>query len=315
MKHIAIIALLVVATSVFGGDSHICRNPALREGEKSVAPQRRTLAEARSWSLYYGPDAPDLVERIGASDLVVLDPNALGATASNTIARLKEKGCLVAGYLSMFEVARWHRYRSRIPREWYLVVDGKPWSPWAGQDVSWDGNLVASLAAPGWREMLVGLVQSEVLGYGCDGVFMDTLEDLDFPSLPAAERPRQLDGMRQLLATLDERYPKAFFIANRTLQGTLPVAAEHIDALCWESFAPKFFDDPPTRAWMEGIARNIEAQRARHPFVILSLLNLDKDASDIPATQARMREISASHGYVPCCTLGGYTTLPPLPGQ
>ena len=313
MKHTALTAILASALLSAYCDTQPAVPP--RDGAKGAAPLTRTLADARSWSLYYGPNVPALVERLGASDLVVVDPKALGGTASNTIARLKEKGCLVAGYLSMFEVARWHRYRSRIPREWYLTVDGKPWSPWAGKEVSWDDNLVASLAEPGWREMLVGLVQSEVLDYGCDGVFMDTLEDLDFPTLPAAERPRQLEGMRQILAALDERYPKAFFIANRTLQGTLSVAAPYIDALCWESFAPKHFDDPSTRAWMEAIARNIEAQRAKRPFVVLSLMDSDKTAADIPATQAKMREISASHGYVPCCTVGGYTSPPPLPGK
>ena len=311
MKHAVHLAVLAAALALLSGCGHICRHPC--EHSAPVAPPPRTLADARSWCLYYGASTTDIVERLGGYDLVVIDAKALGGTASNTIARLKSKGCLVAGYLSMFEVARWHRYRSRIPREWYLTVDGKPWSPWAGKDVSWDDNLVASFAEPGWREMLVGLVKSEVLDYGCDGVFMDTLEDLDFATLPAAERPRQLEGMRQLLAALDETYPKAFFIANRTLQGTLPVAAPYLDALCWESFAPKYFEDPPTRAWMDGVSRNIEAQREKYPFVKLSLMDSDKSAADIPTTQAKMRAISAERGYVPYCTVGGYSALPPLP--
>ncbi len=284
--------------------------PAPASNAQKVPGVHTGLRAVKSWCLYYGAATADTVERLGGYGLVVIDANALGPKSRETISALKARGCLVAGYLSMIEVAKWHRYRDRIPREWYILADGKPWNPWGGKDVGWDANLAASLAEPGWREMLVELVRSEVLDFGCDGVFMDTVEDLDFASLPADERPKQLEGFRQLLAALDERYPDAFFIANRSLQGSLPVAAEHIDALCWESYAPKYFDDAGTRTWMDGVAKNIEAERARRPFVVLSLMDIPKNATDIETTRKRMREISAEHGYVPYCTVGGYSSLP-----
>lgn len=286
--------------------------PAPETADESSPAAR--FATARDWCLYYGPHTPDLVERLGTFEIVVIDPAALGDKAAETIEALHGRGCLVAGYLSMVEVAPWHRYRSRIPREWYLVVEGKPWVPWAGKDVGWESNLSASLAEPGWREMLVGLVQSEVLDYGCDGVFMDTLEDLDFAGLPAEERPRQLDGLRRLLSALDKRYPDAFFIANRTLQGTLPVAAPYIDAVCWESFSTKYFEDSQTRSWMEGIAKNIAAEAAKHPadkpLRVLALDDLDADDT-FPAERDAVFANAKRFGYLPYCTKGNYHSLPP----
>ncbi len=286
--------------------------PASDLPAKPATPAAR-FAAARSWCLYYGPATPDSVDRLGKYEIVVIDPAALGATAKETIAALHTRGCLVAGYLSMIEVASWHRYRDRIPREWYLIADGKPWVPWAGKDVGWDANLSASLAEPGWRKMLVDLVQSEVLDYGCDGVFMDTLEDLDFAGLPAEERPRQLDGLRQLLAALDERYPEAFFIANRTLQGTLPVAAQYVDAICWEDFSTKYFDDPEVRPWMEGIAKNIAAEAAKRPadkpLRVLALDDLTPDDT-FPAERAAVFANAERFGYLPYCTKGNYHSLP-----
>ena len=272
---------------------------------QEAAPARgaAAVAAARSWALYYGPATPDIVDRLGGFDLVVIDPSALGDKAAETIAALKKRGCAVAGYLSYFEVAKWHRYLNRVNPEWFVKLDGKDWIPWGS-------NPAASLSVPEWRALLVELTKSEVLDYGCDGVFMDTIADLDSPSLPEELRTRELDGLGALMAALDEAYPDAFFITNWTIQRTLPVVAPHAAAVCWEDFVPAHFEKDDTRAWMEGIAKGIAAVQAKHPFRVLTLWNENSPGEDIAARQARMREISAEHGFLPFCTVGGYHSLP-----
>lgn len=258
-----------------------------------------------SWSLYYGGYRTNLANRL-AANLVVIDPAALGAKADEVIAALKARGCRVAGYLSCLEVAEWHRYKAEAKDEWRIKVDGENWVPWGK-------NEAVSLAVPEWREKLVALMQSEVFAHGCDGVFMDTLADIDNPKLPEEERVRQLDGLGKFAAAFDEAYPDKFFIANWTLQRTLPVLAPHVDAVCWEDFAPRHFENAGTRAWMEGIAKRVGAERAKHPFAVLTLWNSDTPGGDGDAlrkAQDDMRRISAEHGYVPYCTSGGYNHLP-----
>lgn len=262
------------------------------------------IAAARSWALYYGAATPDIVDRLGGFDLVVVDPSALGAKAAEIIAALKARGCAVAGYLSYFEVARWHRYLDRVDPAWFVKVDDANWIPWGN-------NPAASLTVPEWRAMLIDLTKSEVLDYGCDGVFMDTLADLDSEKLPADQRAQELDGLHTLMAALDAAYPDAFFITNWTIQRTLPVVAPYADAVCWEDFSPAHFDNPDVRKWMEGIAKGVAAQQALHPFRIVSLWNENKPGDDIDARQEKMREISAKYGFLPFCTVGGYSRLPP----
>lgn len=287
--------------------------PPASEDAPTAPP--KTLQNISSWCLYYGAATTDIVARLAPYDLVVIDPQALGPNAAAVIADLKSRGRLVVGYLSMTEVARWHRYRTRVPDNWLVRVDGKLWNPWGHTDVGWNDNVVASLAEPGWRNLLVELVRTEVLDYGCDGVFMDTLEDLDFHSLPEEERARQLDGARLLLAAFDETYPDALFIANRALEKALEATAPHLDGLCWESFDPKYFADPQVKTWMEGIAAHVAEQqkRAKPPFAVISLCDFPKDTPDFDKVSAEMAKISAEYHYVPYCTLGGYSSLPPRP--
>lgn len=256
---------------------------------------------ASSYALYYGGPKEETVTALATYDIAVIDPAALGGEARAVIKTLKEKGCVVIGYLSCFEVATWHRYASRVNEDWLVKVDGKVWTPWGT-------NHAVSLANPEWRALLVSLVKSEVLDYGCDGVFMDTLADIDNPTLPVAEKKRQLEGLKELLSAFDKAYPGAKFIGNWTLQETLPVVAPYIDGLCWEDFAPANWDkDSPNFSWVSAIRKNIAAQNEKYPFRVFTLWNTDEPGKDTPADQKKMRTISRSFGYVPYCAVGGYT--------
>ena len=263
------------------------------------------LADIRSWALYYGPAAPDLADRLGGYDLVVVAPHALGDDSVETVAALKARGCLVAGYLSCFEIASWQTYADRVKPEWLVKVDGEIWHPF-------EDNTAASLANEEWRALLVELAKTQVFDVGCDGLFMDTIADLDSDKIPdEGLRLRELDGLGKLVAALNETYPDAFLIANRTLQRTLPALSSHIDAVCWTDFAPKYFDDFSVRNWMRGIAKGLALRQETHKFRVLSLWNESQPGDDIAERQERMRRISAEYGYLPYCTVGGYKKLPP----
>ena len=305
MKRLLIATMLVCSVLAAQADGP---TPAAPSSAKPFDP---STFKPSSWSLYYGNWRPDMVDRLVA-DLVVVDPAALGGKADEVIAAFKARGCRVVGYLSCFEVAKWHRYLPRVKEEWRVKVDGKNWVPWGA-------NEAISLAEPEWRDMLVSLMKSEVFDHGCEGVFMDTLADLDNPSLPEEERVRQLDGLGKFAAAFRAAYPDKLFIANWTLQRSLPPLAPYINAVCWEDFAPKHFGGA-TRGWMEGIARGIEAQRAKHPFLVLTLWDSAAPApgsvpaaqatgDDAPTPQDEMRRISVEHGYLPYCTIGGYREL------
>ena len=269
------------------------------------AARENPLAAIRSWALYYGPATPDIADRLGGYDLVVVSPHALGDAAAKTVAALKARGCLVAGYLSCFEIATWQSYSSRVKPEWLVKVNGECWHPF-------EDNTAASLANKEWRELLVELAKTQVFDMGCDGLFMDTIADLDSDQFPDETlRLRELEGLGILAAALDEAYPDAFFIGNRVLQRTLPAMSSHIDAVCWTDFNPKYFDDLVIRSWMRGIAKGLAVRQKMHSIRVLSLWDESEPGEDIAERQERMRRISAEYGYLPYCTVGGYKTLPP----
>ena len=109
--------------------------------------------------------------------------------------------------------------------------------------------------------MLCELLKSEVLDYGCDGVFMDTLADLDHPALPEEMRKLELEGLSALMKELRSRYPQTLLIPNWTIQRTLPVVSPYADAICWEDFSPLHFEDRETESWMRKNVERIGAEQ------------------------------------------------------
>lgn len=265
------------------------------------APQNRKLDKARSYVLYYGGVGDKEQHELSKYDVVIVDPQSMGAEASRRIAELKRQGCLVIGYLSYMEVASWHRYRDRVPASWLLKINGKPWKPWGN-------NRAADLGNAAWRKLLVKLTKSEVIAYGCDGVFMDTLADIEHPDLPEAQRRRQLQGLEALMKELRTAYPKFIFIGNWTVRTTLPVMAKYADVICWENFQAKFFEpDNEAYAFVTGIRKNLDALQRRYGFKVY-VLWASPNYYELQDDQKKMADLARSFGYLPYYCIDDYHT-------
>lgn len=288
--------------------SALASNFALAEPKAGSTP-RTTWNDATSYVLFYGPVVEADLAALASYDIVVVDPAAWPGSRDSRKAKikaLKDAGCFVLGYLSCFEVADWHAYKDRVEDGWKLRLDGDYWRPWGS-------NHAASLAEPGFRTLLGDLVKREALDYGCDGVFMDTLADLDHPKLPKDEQARQREGLARFLADLRKAHPGIRLIANWTIQDTLPVVAPYVDGVCWENFAPSSWAEKPgsPRSWMMGIRNRLAAEQAKHPFRVFTLWNVDNPGKDIAQQQAQMKAISASFGFLPYCCTNDYHNVKP----
>ena len=267
----------------------------------AAAPKNDRLNRARNYVLYYGSAGDSEIRELAKYDVVVIDPQALGGNAKSKIAQLKRKGCFVIGYLSYMEVADWHRYKNRVPQEWILKVDGKPWVPWGN-------NQAADLSNPQWRKLLVQLTKSEVIDYGCDGVFMDTLADIDNPKLPGDMRKKQLAGLEMLMKELRVAYPKFVFVGNWTIQSTLPVMAKYADIICWENFQAKYFDKGNADyVFANKIRKDLDDQIKKYHFKVYALWAAPKGDETV-REQQRSAKLAESFGYLFYSTTGDYHT-------
>lgn len=257
------------------------------------------LDRVRNYVLYYGGVGDDEMRELAKYDLIIIDPQAMGSGAAEKIARLKKGGSLAIGYLSCMEVAEWHRYKDRVPAEWRIKIKDKEWMPWGK-------NHAIDLNNPQWRKLLIELVKTEVVNYGCDGVFMDTLADIEHPDLPDTLQRQQLAGLEAFLKELRSAYPSLILFSNWTIQSTLPVTAKYVDVICWENFQPKFFEPAsPSYAFVTGVRKNLDLLQKKHRFKVFAIW-ASPNYYELRDDQKRMAEIAGSFGYLSYSCIDDY---------
>ncbi len=257
------------------------------------------LDNARDFVLYYGKVGDREMAELAKYSVVIIDPHAMGKNAKENIAKLKEKGCVVIGYLSYMEIAEWHHYKDRVPAAWRIKVNGQDWVPWGK-------NFAIDLNTPGWRKLMVELTKTELIDYGCDGAFMDTLADIENHTLPEGQRKQQLTGLEDLMKDLRKAYPDFIFVGNWTVNATLPVMAKYADIICWENFQPKFFDKKDgAYGYVSKIRKNLDELQKKYGFKVYALW-ASPNYYELRDDQAAMAKLAASFGYLAYSCIDDY---------
>ncbi len=104
---------------------------------------------------------------------------------------------------------------------YYVYENGYP-----KMNTNWNSYFVDA-SSPVWQDRIIKEA-GEILSYGVDGLFLDTLDTVDV-------RPESIGGLTQLIKRLHETYPDAKLVANRGFN-LLKYISPYISGLMFESF-------------------------------------------------------------------------------
>jgi hypothetical protein len=177
------------------------------------------LQAVRSFALYYGCGGE---KRLSAYDLVVISPE--GRTADD-LKRIRCRGTLALAYVSVLEVPQ---QSGQAPPPDVLLNAGIPQANAGFSNWILDPRSVAA------QERVFGMAE-RLLALGYDGLFLDTMADLeDFP-LTAALAAEVTPAAAWLVSELAVRY-RCLLVQNRGFHRLLALTAPHLDGVCWEAF-------------------------------------------------------------------------------
>lgn len=183
---------------------------------------RRRLAEAASFAVYYGFDQEAALQEF---DLIVLEPCA---HSDAQIGALRRSGALVCGYLSLLETDD-ASARGAEPGD-FLMVEGKR------RVNPVYANWIMDPRSEHWIALLMERAERNALRCGCDGIFLDTIGDVEDHSLPKAISAQLIPAAAHLVRRLRERFPDVLFIQNSGIDSLHRLTAPYIDGVCWENF-------------------------------------------------------------------------------
>lgn len=181
------------------------------------------LLLAKDFGLFYGHGK---VKELSRFDVAIIDPKGLSA---QDIIFLKNQDTLVIAYLSIMEVHPSEAIFSQLKDDDFLKIHhqrviNKPF-----------GTYLVNLNSKTWMSYLLEEMEQRMIGHEVDGIFLDTVGDLDMMSIPPALREQQLNALTNLLYIYRLKYPHHLLIQNNGLETVCHHTISYIDGILWEN--------------------------------------------------------------------------------
>ncbi len=229
--------------------------------------------------MYYGVED---VRALAGFDLAIVEARAW---SERGIGALRQAGATVLGYLSVLEEDDPGCSGSRgDPRaEDYLVVEGRRVQSRASSSWMMDPR------SGHWVETLLEVARREILAKGCHGLFLDTIGDVEDPTLPERLRMQLIPACALLVKRLRERFPSAILVQNWGLDILYRLALPHLDGVCWENFPARW----PRDAWSRAKLDEVERESRRTGARVLLLTQVDLSGRTAPSAWVDIDETRA----------------------
>jgi hypothetical protein len=212
---------------------------------------------AKNYALYYGYGK---VKELSHFDISIIDSKGLTV---EEIHQLKVRNTIVITYLSIFEVSPTDAIFKELSYEDFWLIDGEP----IKNEVY--GTYLVSMHSEKWINYLLNEIQRQIVAQESDGLFLDTIGDVELLNLPKDLMRQQLDGVVKLLFALKMLYPYHLFIQNNGLEKVCQLTAPYIDGICWEN--------PPiglasSEGWVDVITDKLVTLKDKYNLKVFLLL-------------------------------------------
>ncbi|WP_158570780.1 endo alpha-1,4 polygalactosaminidase [Exiguobacterium sp. AM39-5BH] len=219
------------------------------------------LDGVKNYQVYYGHPTEAILKDMQNYDLVIIEP--LHYTKAQ-VEQIKARGTKVLGYISVMEVATWNTgLMSKLQSGDFFTRNGQ-----RVHYSEWDSYLT-NIASPHFQGLLLTEIQNQVIAKGIDGVFMDTVGDIDNEHLnnPTVLK-QQRDGLVNFLKQARARYGDIAMVQNWGFDTLETSTAPYVDGIMWESFN---VDTIKSDAWSQNMIKKLQAVDAKHSVKTLTI--------------------------------------------
>ncbi|MET3727039.1 hypothetical protein ABID52_000620 [Fictibacillus halophilus] len=214
--------LLIMAIFTLGFLSLSPKHSFAQEGQS-------TLQQVKNYKIYYSAPTDRILKKLKEYDLVVIEPQLY---SKEQVQYLQENGTIVLGYISVMETPTWNELRSELLAEHdYFKRNGAK-----VHYEQWDSYLM-DIASNHYHQVLIDEMERQVSSKGMDGVFFDTVGNIDNEHLEqnAVIYKNQLDGLLAFLDKSHQNFPNLLMVQNWGME-TIQHTHKYMDGFMWEGF-------------------------------------------------------------------------------
>ncbi|HBN84437.1 MAG TPA: hypothetical protein DDZ89_11385 [Clostridiales bacterium] len=215
---------------------------------------RRDFFKIQNIMVYYGSG---YVEELKVFDAVIIEPK--GHTQEEILA-LREAGVIVLAYFSIMELPAYHEDFESLQTD-FLWVNQQP-------IINKTFNTYyMNLNSPGWKAHLLNQADLLLQEQGYDGLFLDTVGDLENPLLEGRVKLEQIHAYIELLKMIRERNSRCLFVQNNGIEHVASYSRDYLDGVCWEN--PSF--EKQHKAWSDMILNKLKTYQKKYYIRVLLL--------------------------------------------
>lgn len=234
------------------------------------------FAMSRNFAVFYGRMGE---EQLSCFQTVILEPSGHTPEA---IQRIRSQGTLVLAYLSMLEIPPWSPDRSYLCGKDYLQQNGSPLI------YESSGNYWVDFRSRNWSNLLLHKISYFLSHLEYDGIFFDTLGDVEEAAFPFHLREETITAVRRMLDRVREVFPRHILVQNGGTQRIIYDTAPYLDGICWEN--PLGGPDPEPVTCL--LLYNLKKIKDEYNIQILMLI--ENEHNNIPAA----RKIAADNNFL-----------------
>ena len=190
--------------------------------------KRHDFKNIKNFSLYYGIGNS---EELSKYDLTIVEP--LGQNEIS-VKEMQAKGTLVIAYVSVVEIFESFPNYKFLRDEDLLKIDNK-----RVMNKEFNTYLI-NLKSKRWLSILMHHISNLILNNNYDGIFLDTIADVEFELFDEELQESLICGAVELITKIRELYEDIIIIQNNGISKLIESTFEIIDGVCWEN--PNLWD-------------------------------------------------------------------------
>lgn len=181
----------------------------------------------KSFVIYYGKLKDDIIYKLSKYETVILEPRN---AKRNQIIKLKELGCKVLGYTSVIEQNENSIDFKSLKNDWFYKVNGRKlrndrWQSW-----------YMDIRNRGYQNFLMEQIFFHIVNKELDGVFLDTVGDIDDLNWKEKDKREMREAYRDFLKRIKTNYKDLKIVQNWGFQTAKEYSYEYLDGIMWEGF-------------------------------------------------------------------------------
>jgi endo-alpha-1,4-polygalactosaminidase (GH114 family) len=215
----------------------------------------------KSYKIYYGVPTKQILSDMKQYDLVILEPHNY---SKEDITYIKNRGTIVLGYMSIMQLGAWNKtITDKVRDEDYVTENGEK-----VQFDEWKTYLM-DISNPHYRSAIMKDMEIEVVNKGCDGMFLDTVGDIDsyFDSTPDRQT-KMRNGLADYLKQITKDHPKLLLMQNFAFETLKSTTLPYVKGIMWEDFVE---NDMQTDKWSQEWAQQLAAFQKERKLTVFTV--------------------------------------------